>query len=73
MNENIDKNLTLFDFETKIINFPVENISETTEDLINEIQEDIAYTTTAGLTEEDIKNKLMSENNLKNKLKAYLT
>ena len=69
INKYYNGELTLFDFETKIINFPQNN---DTNDLINEILEDIAYTKKGTLTKEDKQYSLITESALKNKLKVYL-
>lgn len=69
INKYINGELTLFDFENEVLEFPITPLAD---DFINELLEDIAYTTTVELTEEDKRNSLMSESDLKNKLKVYL-
>ena len=71
INDYYSDKISLFDFETKLIEFP-DNVSEETEYLIAEIQEDIGYTTKGKLTEEYKRYGLITENDLKNKLHKYL-
>ena len=72
INDYYNDKISLFDFETKLIEFPFNNVSEETEYLIAEIQEYVGYTTKGKLTEEDKQDGLMTENDLKNKLHKYL-
>ena len=65
----VDGKLTLFDFENEVLKFPIKPM---TDEFLTVLLEDIGYTSKGFITEADKQSGIISEKELKQRLRDYL-